>query len=43
MQLITPTPASRRSFLGATGGLSAVAVAMLAGNEARAGLRYAMG
>lgn len=36
MQLITPNAASRRSFLGATGGLSAVAVAMLAGNEALA-------
>jgi hypothetical protein len=36
MQLITPTAASRRSFLGATGGLSAVAVAMLAGKEALA-------
>ncbi len=36
MQLITPTPSSRRSFLGGTAGLSAVAVAMLAGNEALA-------
>lgn len=36
MQLITPNPSSRRSFLGTTGGLSAVAVAMLAGKEALA-------
>jgi rubrerythrin len=36
MQLITPPQASRRSFLGTTGSLSAVAVAMLAGQEALA-------
>lgn len=36
MQNIEPTRSSRRSFLGTTGGLSAVAVAMLAGKEALA-------